>query len=72
MLAIESNIPPSLGRPTGEIVSTLRSLEIGQSVFLEGKTARQAGRYAQAAKGGAGKYFQCRTLTTGARIWRLE
>lgn len=66
----EDNVPaPKSERQ--ELIATLRKLTIGQSVLVTNKPMSYASRCAQKAKV-AEKYFECRLVTTGVRIWRLE
>jgi hypothetical protein len=70
---VESDIPPPKSTSkTSDLVVALRSMEIGQSVLVPGKTVRDIKSHLAVAKRRTDKFFQSRTLTTGVRIWRLE
>ncbi len=78
LLPIDRDIPPPGTRtapepsPRRQAIDTLKSLQIGESVFVPGKRARDLSSWLMAAKAGTEKYFQSKTMTTGARVWRLE
>jgi hypothetical protein len=69
---IESNIPRPIRSERQELISSLRKMRVGQSVLVTGKTTRQLSSDTRSAKLGTGKYFECRTMTNGVRIWRIE
>jgi uncharacterized protein (DUF2249 family) len=71
VFTVENDIPaPKSERQ--ELIATLRKLTVGQSVLVTDKPIRYASHCAQEAKGGTEKYFECRAVTTGVRVWRLE
>lgn len=47
-------------------------LRVGQECVLPGMTAQKAHRYIYRARMGTSKWFEARTLTTGACIKRIE
>jgi hypothetical protein len=55
-----------------EVTQTLRALEVGQSVLIPGWKATQSHRFVKLARQGTEKRFAAKTMTTGARIWRME
>jgi hypothetical protein len=69
---IESNIPRPVRSERQALIAALRSMEIGQSVLVAGKTIKQVSSDTRSARLGTGKYFLCRTMTNGVRIWRIE
>lgn len=71
-LVIESGIPAPSQVGFRAIVAALRQLQVGQSVLVPGIKARQASNYTRPAKRGTTKFFECKSMTTGTRIWRLE
>lgn len=54
------------------LVNRLRSLSIGDSLLVPGRTTHDVHNHMRAARRGGEKWFQSRTLTTGVRIWRTE
>ena len=54
------------------LIAMLRGLRVGESGVIPGKTAAKLSNYTRAARLGTQKWFQCKTLTSGARVWRLE
>jgi hypothetical protein len=69
---IESNIPRPVRSERQELIAALRSMEIGQSVLVAGKSIKQVSSDTRSARLGTGKHFECRTMTNGVRIWRIE
>lgn len=49
-----------------------RRLEIGDSLFVDGKTAAQFGGTVSHWKAATGFKFTCRTVDGGCRVWRIE
>ena len=50
----------------------IAALRVGQTYTVPGLTARDVRAYIARAKRGSGKWFESRTLTTGACIRRIE
>lgn len=61
-----------IGPQAGSRLSVLMSIEVGESIFLEGKTASFAMTVARDAKKYCDHKFTSRTVKGGARIWRIE
>jgi hypothetical protein len=72
-LVIEKNIPvprkASGGKP-GELVTALRVMEVGDSVFLAGRTVMSCGQPMLRAKADSDRQYTSRTVDGGVRIWR--
>lgn len=73
MYDIERNIemPPRNGGQGARPKFPFREMDIGDSFFVEGRTARTFSPAIQAAqKRGRGK-FSCRAVEGGIRVWRV-
>lgn len=74
VLKIEKNIPISAKswNLTSGFTSTLRGMEVGDSIFLAGFNRNQGGRRIAYAKRKTGMIFTLRTVEGGVRIWRVS
>jgi hypothetical protein len=71
-IVIERGIPAPNRVGPNSLIAILRNLRVGESVLVPGKTAKQMSSYIRPAKRGTCKFFESKTMTTGARVWRLE
>ena len=71
-LVIERGIPAPSRTGPNSITAILRKLRVGESVLVPGKTAKRMHDYTGPAKRGTDKHFECKTMTTGVRVWRVE
>lgn len=65
-------MPRSSYREPAPLVAALRKLQIGQSIFVPGRTAKNVCHSLESAKRKTDMYFSSRTMSNGVRIWRLE
>ena len=68
-LKIEKGVPIPRQRGGWGISGLLRVMEVGDSVFVPGNTAKRVGQLARHARPSK---FTSRTIEGGVRIWRIE
>lgn len=71
-IKVENDIPiPPLSTTSG-VGEALRRIDVGQSVFIRGKSSYQMSGIISPLKKIDGKDFTSRTMDGGVRIWRTK
>jgi len=71
-VAMHQSAPAPASSKTRGLIAWLRGLEIGESILVPEKTAREVSGHIRAARRGTPKWFTSKTTAAGARVWRVE